>query len=29
MVKGQENRGKVKLFIKGQKKSKFFKNLRK
>lgn len=29
MVKGQENRGKVKLFIKGQKKSKIFKNLRK
>lgn len=29
MVKGQENRWKVKLFIKGQKKSKIFKNLRK
>lgn len=29
MVKGQENRGKVKLFNKGQKKSKIFKNLRK
>lgn len=29
MRKGQENRGKVKLFIKGQKKSKIFKNLRK
>lgn len=29
MRKGQENRGKVKLFIKGQKKSKFFKNLSK
>lgn len=29
MVKGQENRGKVKLFIKGQKKSKIFKKLRK
>lgn len=29
MVKGQENRGKVKLFNKGQKKSKIFKKLRK
>ena len=29
MVKGQENKGKVKLFNKGQKKSKIFKKLRK
>ena len=29
MRKGQENRGKVKVFIKGQKKSKIFKNVRK
>lgn len=29
MVKGQENRWKVKLFNKGQKKSKIFKKLRK
>lgn len=29
MAKSQENRGKVKLFNKGQKKSKIFKNLRK
>lgn len=29
MAKGQENRVKVKLFNKGQKKSKIFKNFRK
>ena len=29
MRNGQENRGKVKVFIKGQKKSKIFKNLSK